>query len=95
MVGIWRRLSSILRGNKKKKQAFSTENVDKMSFFAHSFTHVDNFSTSLELSPICSYMFQIRLLSHSYDIKIRLDSVVMTFLIRLLPSSCRLCPVLF
>ena len=95
MVGIWRRLSSILRGNKKKKQAFSTENVDKMSLFAHSFTHVDNYSTSSELSPTCSYMYQIRLLLHSYDIKIRLDSVVMTFLIRLLPSSCRLCPVLF
>ena len=79
MVGIWRRLSSVLRGNKKKKQAFSTENVDKMSFFAHSFTHVDNFSTSLELSPTCSYISQICLLSCRYDIKIRLDSVAMTF----------------
>ena len=95
MVGVWRRLWSILRGNKKKTQAFSTENVDKMGLFAHSFTPVDNFSTSPGLSPICSYMYQIRLLSSSYDIKIRLDSVVMTFLIRLLPSSCRQCPVLF
>ena len=95
MVGIWRRLWSKLRRNKKKKRLFSTENVDKMGLFAHSFTPVDNFSTSPGLSPICSYMYQIRLLSSSYDIKIRLDSVVMTFLIRLLPSSCRLCPVLF
>ena len=95
MVGIWRRLWSKLRRNKKKKRLFSTENVDKMGLFAHSFTPVDNFSTSPGLSPICSYMYQIRLLSSSYDIKIRLDSVVMTFLIRLLPSSCRQCPVLF
>jgi hypothetical protein len=95
MVGIWRRLWSILRGNKKKKRLFSTENVDKMGLFAHSFAPVDNFSTRPGLSPTCSYMYQIRLLSCSYDIKICLDSVVMTFLIRLLPSSCRQCPVLF
>ena len=74
MVGIWRRLSSILRGNKKKKQAFSTENVDKMGLFAHSFTPVDNFSTSPGLSPICSYMYQIRLLSSSYDVIKRLPT---------------------
>ena len=78
MVGVWRRLSSILRGNKKKKQSFSTENVDKMGLFAHSFTPVDNFSTTPGLSPIRSYMSQIRLLSCRYDIKIRLDSVAMT-----------------
>ena len=86
-VGVWRRLSSILRGNKKKKQAFSTENVDKMVLFAHSFAPVDNFSTTPGLSPIRSYMSQIRLLSCRYDIKIRLDSIAMTFLIRLPLSS--------
>ena len=95
MVGVWRRLWSILRGNKKKKQAFSTENVDKMGLFAHSFTPVDNFSTSSRMSPIRSYMSQIRLLSCSYDIKIRLDSVAMTLSIRLPRSSWRQCPILF
>ena len=95
MVGIWRRLWSKLRGNKKKKRLFSTENVDKMGLFAHSFTPVDKFSTRPGLSPTCSYMYQIRLLSSRYDIKIRLDSVGMTLSIRLPRSSWRLCPVLF
>jgi len=89
MVGIWRRLWSKLRGNKKKKRLFSTENVDKMGLFAHSFTPVDNFSTSPGLSPICSYTSQIRLLSSRYDIKIRLNSVAMTLSIRLPRSSWR------
>ena len=89
MVGIWRRLWSKLRGNKKKKRLFSTENVDKMGLFAHNFPPVDKFSTRPGLSPIRSYTSQIRLLSHSYDIKIRLDSVGMTLSIRLPRSSWR------
>ena len=74
MVGIWRRLWSKLRRNKKKKRLFSTENVDKMGLFAHSFTPVDNFSTSSRMSPTCSYMYQIRLLSSSYDVIKRLPT---------------------